>query len=284
MSKHELARIFNELGLLLEIKGENPFKAGAYYKAARTVENLDEDLDDLIQEDRLAAIPGFGKAIVQKILEWKATGTIQYYEELKEALPSGLLDLLRVPGLGPRKIATLYSALKITGLEMLERACQENLLLNLPGFGAKTQAKICAGIEFLKEHRHSFLWAEGIERALRIREHLAAHPQVEEVGIAGDLRRFLPVGNRIDLVVAAQDPHSVRAFCSSPAFRQSLGLNAEGRDPEINMLSFELTGGLKVGLTIVDPTPSHRPAVFNRERRAHRGAPTDCQRERLHTP
>ncbi len=253
MSKHELARIFNELGLLLEIKGENPFKAGAYYKAARTVENLDQDLDDLIREDRLASIPGFGKAIVQKILEWKATGTIQYYEELKESLPAGLLDLLRVPGLGPKKIATLYSALKITDLEMLERACQENLLLNLPGFGAKTQAKIGAGIEFLKEHRHSFLWAEGMERALKIREHLAAHPQVEEVGIAGDLRRFLPVGNRIDLVVAAQDPQSIRSFCTSLAFRPSLGLNAEGRDQEINMLTFELASGLKAGLTIVEP-------------------------------
>ena len=263
MSKHELARIFNEIGLLLEIKEENPFKARAYYKAARTVENLDRELDELIREDRLKSIPGFGRAIVQKILEWRATGTIRYYEELKQLLPAGLFDLLRVPGLGPKKIATLYSTLKITDLEMLERACQQNQLLTLPGFGVKTQAKICAGIEFLKEHRQSFLWAVGMEWALKIREHLTAHPQVSQFEIAGDLRRYLPVSTQINLVAAANEPQLVTAFWSSPAFHQSLGLNAEAfTDRGGNTPSLVLPNGIKVDLTIVKPEAFPHTLLF----------------------
>lgn len=254
MSKHELARIFNELGTLLELKGENPFKAGAYYKAARTVENLDQELDQLIQENSLKSIPGFGKAIVQKILEWKATGTIRYYEEQKQSTPAGLFNLLRVPGLGPKKISALYSSLGITDLEMLETACRQNKLLGLPGFGVKTQEKICAGIQFLKEHRCNFLWVDGMEWALKIQEQLAVHPQVSRFEVAGGLRRYQPVNTQINLVAASNEPQIVTAFWSSPEFRQSLGMNTEeitvrGR----NETTLVLANGIKIDLQVVKP-------------------------------
>ncbi|HHU83384.1 MAG TPA: histidinol-phosphatase, partial [Firmicutes bacterium] len=123
MDRHELARIFNETGLLLELKGENPFKVRAYYNAARTVENLGEDLEKLVREERLREVPGFGEAIVKKILEWVQTGKIEFHENLKSTTPPGLFELLRIPGLGPKKINQLFAALNITNLEELEEAC-----------------------------------------------------------------------------------------------------------------------------------------------------------------
>ena len=111
MDRHELARIFNETGLLLELKGENPFKARAYYNAARTVENLGEDLEKLVKEERLHEVPGFGEAIVKKIHEWAQTGKIEFYENLKNTTPPGLLEFLRIPGLGPKRINQLYTVL-----------------------------------------------------------------------------------------------------------------------------------------------------------------------------
>src|SRR5690554_6666293 len=117
MDWHELARIFNETGLLLELKGENPFKTRAYYNAARTVENLSGDLETLVREERLREVPGFGEAIVKKILEWARTGKIQYYEDLKSITPPGLLEFLRLPGLGPKKINQIYKGLGIRSEE-----------------------------------------------------------------------------------------------------------------------------------------------------------------------
>lgn len=212
MDKHELARIFNEIGLLLELKGENPFKTRAYYNAARTVENLNEDLETLVKEERLREAPGFGEAIVKKVLEWVRTGTIEYYENLKNTTPPGLLEFLRIPGLGPKKINQLYTVLGITTLEALEEACEKNQLVSLPGFGARTQEKICAGIKFVKEHRGQFLWAEVIGDALDLRERLSKHPAVLRVELAGSLRRFKPVVKDLDLVAASDDPLAVMEF------------------------------------------------------------------------
>lgn len=212
MDRHELARILNETGLLLELKGENPFKIRAYYNAARTVENLGEDLEKLIREERLQEVPGFGEAMVKKILEWARTGSMEFYENLKNTTPPGLLELLRIPGLGPKKINRLFTALNITNLEQLEEACAGDRLLTLSGFGVRTQEKISAGIKFIKEHRGRFLWGEAINPALELREELARHPEVSRVEVAGSLRRFKPVVKDVDLVATAGDPRTVMEF------------------------------------------------------------------------
>ncbi len=212
MDPYELARIFHETGLLLELKGENPFKARAYYNAARTLENLGEELETLVKEERLHQVPGFGEAIVNKILEWVGTGKIDYYENLKNTTPPGLLEFFRLPGLGPKKINQIYKELGITTLEALEEACANNQLLSLPGFGVRTQEKIYAGIKFLKEHRGQFLWPEVIGAARDLRAELAGHPAVLRVELAGSLRRCMPLVNAIDLVAASRDPRAVTAF------------------------------------------------------------------------
>lgn len=215
MDPYELARIFNETALLLELKGENPFKARAYYNAARTLENLSGELETLVKEDRLHQVPGFGEAIVNKILEWVDTGKIEYYENLKNTTPPGLLEFLRLPGLGPKKINQIYKGLGVTTLEALEEACAKNQLLSLPGFGVRTQEKIYAGIRFIKEHRGQFLWAEVIDDALDLREELAGYPAVLRVELAGGLRRCQPLVKAVDLVAASREPRAVMEFFTS---------------------------------------------------------------------
>lgn len=254
MSNHDLANLFNQIGTLLELRGENPFKARTYYKAARTIENLGTDLDDIIRNDRLKEIPGFGPAITQKILEWKETGTISYYEKLKETTPPGLLDLLRVPGLGPKKIAVLASTLQITSLDRLEEACRENQLLTVPGFGPKTQAKIAAGLEFIREQHGRFLWRQGMEWAGKFRTALAAHPAVNQVEIVGSLRRCLPLNSRIDLLAASTDPAAATAFFTSPEFERKLELDGKvviQQTAEESIIIFQ--NDFKVRLSIVPP-------------------------------
>jgi DNA polymerase (family 10) len=212
MDQADLIHILNEIGLLLEIKGENPFKSRAYYQAARTLENLNPDLKQLVKEARLGELPGFGAALAAKVAEWCRTGTIRYYEELKAGLPPGLLELLQVPGLGAKKINVLYTKLAIVGLEQLAEACEQNQLVDLPGFGAKTQAKIAAGIRFIREHRGQYLRSALIATAEQLRERLAGHPKVGQVAITGSLRRRLEVVKDIDLVAASTAPEEVIRF------------------------------------------------------------------------
>ncbi|HHW12493.1 MAG TPA: DNA polymerase/3'-5' exonuclease PolX [Firmicutes bacterium] len=253
-NKQELAALFNQIGTLLEVRGENPFKARAYYKAAQTIESLETDLDELIRNGQLKEVPGFGPAITQKILEWKETGTIGYYEELKKTTPLGLLDLLRVPGLGPKKIAVLASTLQITDLEMLEEACRENKLLTVPGFGPKTQAKIAAGLEFIRAHQGSFLWMQGMEWAIKFQNALAAHPAVSRVEIAGSLRRCLPLNNRIDLVAASTSPSEVTTFFTSSELENKLELYGKiviQQTAEESTITFQ--HDYKVHLIVVPP-------------------------------
>lgn len=270
MSKHDLAHLFNQIGTLLEVRGENPFKARAYYKAARSVETLETDLDELIRNDQLKEVPGFGPAITQKILEWKKTGTIGYYEELKQATPAGLLELLRVPGLGPKKVAVLASTLQITSLEMLEAACRENKLLTVPGFGPKTQAKIAAGLEFIREHQGRFLWMQGMEWALKFRTALAEHPAVSEVEIAGSLRRCLPLNSRIDLVAASTHPAEVTTFLTSPELEKKLGLNNKAvtqHTEEESTIVFQ--GEFEVHLSVVPPAAFPAALCFHTGNEGH---------------
>src|SRR6185312_1186989 len=113
MDKHEVARILDEIGVLLSLQGENPFKIRAYHNAARAVENLDEDLHTIVREKRLEEIPGIGEHIAERITILITTGQLPLYEKLKSTTPPGLLELLRVPGLGAKKVQTLHKKLKI---------------------------------------------------------------------------------------------------------------------------------------------------------------------------
>src|SRR6267143_1309713 len=146
MNKDRVAEILVEIGVLLELKGENPFKTRAYTNAARTLEQLEEPLEKLIAENRLGEIKGIGEALQKKITELASTGRLAYYEELKASIPPGLLAMLEIPGLGPKKIKALHDKLALTTVELLEQACKDGKVAELAGFGEKTQTNILEGI------------------------------------------------------------------------------------------------------------------------------------------
>src|SRR5215469_4160963 len=146
MNKGQVAEVLVNIATLLDLKGENPFKSRAYLNAARTLEGLNEPLDKVIAEQRLGEVKGIGEALQKKITELVTTGKLGYYEDLKAATPPGLVLMLDIPGLGPKKIKAMHDELGIETIEQLEQACKEGKVAKLKGFGEKTQANICDGI------------------------------------------------------------------------------------------------------------------------------------------
>ena len=178
MDKEKVAEILVEIGTLLELKGENPFKTRAYANAARTLEGLTEPLPKLIAEDRLGDIKGIGEALQQKITELVTTGKLQYYEELKASIPPGLVEMLNIPGVGPKKVKAMHDKLGIASIEQLEAACKAGKVAELDGFGEKTQAKILEGIQFRRTYAARHHLDDAIAAAEPILENLREHPDV----------------------------------------------------------------------------------------------------------
>src|SRR5437773_2266694 len=209
MDKREISRIFEEIGLLLELKGESPFKSRAYYNAARTIETLTEDISELVASGRIREVKGIGEALAGKLAELVGTGRLGYYEELKRSVPEGLLEMTAVPGLGPKKIAAVWNQLGITTVGELEYACIENRLVGLPGFGQKTQDKIRQGIQQLKRRRGFHLYATVIGEAERLVGAIRHATGVRRAELVGELRRRLEVVRTISVLAGADRPHSV---------------------------------------------------------------------------
>src|SRR5262249_32547040 len=152
MDKEQVAEILVEIGTLLELKGENPFKTRAYQNAARAMESLTEPLARVVEEKRLGTIKGIGEALQEKITTLVTTGRLPYYEELKASIPEGLIEMLGIPGVGPKKVKALHDKLGITSIERLQAACEAGTVATLAGFGEKTQAKILEGIQFKRTY------------------------------------------------------------------------------------------------------------------------------------
>ena len=204
--KQELARIFTEIAVLLELKGENPFKIRAYETAARILEELDDDLESFVAGGRMDATKGIGQALGLKIREFLAAGRLMYYEELKASVPAVLFELVKIPGLGPKKALQLHEKLGVNSIGELEYACRENRLMTLPGFGAKTQERILQGIDYVKRFQGQFLLADALPLAVKIAAWLEGQPGVERATVAGSIRRRKETVKDIDIVVAAAEP------------------------------------------------------------------------------
>jgi len=208
MDKESVVKILYEIAVLLELSGENPFKSRAYETAARSLERATENISQLVKEGTIFQLPGIGAAIGKKIKTLVETGRLEYYENLKASTPPGHLEMLKIPGLGPKKIRTLYQALGITTIGELEYACRENRLLTLPGFGSKTQENILKGIERVKQYQSRRLYVEALEEAQRISASLREKINLP-VTIAGSLRRGAETVKDIDLLVASENPGEV---------------------------------------------------------------------------
>jgi DNA polymerase (family 10) len=218
MDKHEIARILDEIGVLLSVQGENPFKIRAYHNAARAIENLDQDLTTLVREGLLEEIPGIGESIAEKVTILIRSGKLPYYEKLKKSMPASLLDLLKIPGLGAKKVKILFEKLKIKTLEELTDACKEGKIAKLRGFGVKTQEKILTGISRLKGYGKRIIWWRAEEIGMPILQKLSQLKEVKKAEIAGSFRRKLETIGDLDFLVASSNPTAVMNWFTKQPF------------------------------------------------------------------
>jgi DNA polymerase (family 10) len=217
MENQKIARIFEEMADLLEIKGENPFRIRAYRKAALNIETLTEDVSTLIEEKRLNEIPGIGKDLAQKIEEIVKTGTLEQLEKLRKEIPSSLLELLSVPGLGPKTAKIIYDNLKIKSIEELEKVAKEHKLKGLPGIREKTEENILKGIEILKAGRERRRIDQAIAIAKSFINYLKNTKGVEKISEAGSVRRRKETIKDIDILVVSSNPaYVMERFISNP--------------------------------------------------------------------
>ncbi len=217
MDKKQVAAVLEEIAALLELQGENPFKSRAYLAAARAIEAAGQEPPDLVETGALKDLKGIGEALAEKITELVRTGRMRYHEEQRAKFPPGLLDLLQVPGLGPKKVKAVYERLGVGTLADLEAACRVGKVAHLEGFGAKTQENILRGIERLRSHAGRFLLSDALPLALDLWAALASHPAARRVEVAGSLRRRRETVNDIDLIASATDPAALmRGFTTHP--------------------------------------------------------------------
>jgi DNA polymerase (family 10) len=209
MDKAQVTEILEEIAVLLELKGENPFKALAYTKAARALDAYEGELAPLVAEDRLGSALGLGDALRLKVAELVTTGKLDYYDKLRASVPPGLLGMLAIPALGPKKIKALHEKLGIASLDELEAACRAGRVRALAGFGAKTEEKILAGIAQSRIYAEQFVYPEAWAMAEELRDALRGHPAIGQIAVAGSVRRGVELVKNIDLVASSREPEAV---------------------------------------------------------------------------
>jgi len=212
MDKEEIIKTLKEISVLLELKNENPFKIRAYQNSARALETSDIELNKDFKIEDLKGIKGIGSHIAEKIKTLIYTGRLKYYEELKESVPPGLVEMLAIPTMGPKKIKFLFDNLGISNIGELEYACIENRLVDLPNFGKKTQENILKGIEVLKKFKGKFLFAGVIEEAEKIHKKIENFKYVKRASLAGSVRRKKEIVKDIDIVASTDNPEKVMDF------------------------------------------------------------------------
>lgn len=247
VDKNAIADILSRIAQLLELQGENPFKVRAYENGARTLETLEEDLGELIAEDRLGEVKGIGKALAEKITELHTSGKLAFYDELQKQVPQGLVEMLDIPGLGPKKIRKIHEALNVETVEALKKVCEHGKVAALDGFGEKSQQKILDAIANARAYNARHWWWTANEAATPILEGLRTLPQVQQAQSAGSLRRKRETVGDLDFIVASDEPKPVMDwFVSQP---QVAEITARGETKS----SVRLKDGMQADLRVVPP-------------------------------
>lgn len=202
MTNKQISKVLDDVYTLLELKGENPFKSRAYANASRAVETWPEPVAQLVIEGRLGQIPGMGTSLVERVTELVTTGRMNYHEELTASVPEGLREMLKLPGLGAKKVRAIHEQLGLVSVGELEYACRENRLVALDGFGPKTQEKILEGIDLRARSQGYYLLDRALAQAEVLTQLLALNPDVWRVAVAGALRRRVEVIQDIHIVVS----------------------------------------------------------------------------------
>ncbi|HET9591119.1 MAG TPA: DNA polymerase/3'-5' exonuclease PolX [Anaerolineales bacterium] len=224
MNNRQLADAFTLIANLSEIKGENMYKTLAYRRAADSLLGLDREASEYWKEGKLEKIPGVGKAIAEKIDELLSTGKLEFLERLKREIPTGLVEWLPIPGLGPKRAAMIWKALNITTFQELEAAAKEGKLRDLPGMGTRSEAAILDGIASLSRRSVRIPLGRAYPLAQQILGKLKEVRGVVRAEPAGSLRRMRPTVGDLDLLVAAKDSSAVMdAFVNLPGVNRVLG-------------------------------------------------------------
>ncbi len=209
MSRESLANVLDEIAQLLDLKGENPFKIRAYKAGAETVRNFDGDIVQLAKDNQLTGIKGIGSALRDKLHELATTGELEFHKTLRAEFPAGIFDLFSLQGVGPKKVKSLYESLAVGSLADLKQACADGKVADLPGFGAKTQAKILDAIALKEKFADRFLLGAVSGMVADMLETLRLHPEISLVAVAGSYRRAKETLHDIDFLVSTREPKLV---------------------------------------------------------------------------
>ncbi|MEX0322470.1 MAG: DNA polymerase/3'-5' exonuclease PolX [Puniceicoccaceae bacterium] len=245
MEVRDIVDRLEEIGVLLELNGDNPFKVRAYQSGARALESLEEDLDTLIEEETLGNVKGIGKALTEKIIELRQTGQLPFYDKLRASIPDGLVEMLEIPGFGPKKIRKVNEALGIETLDALKAACESGEIAALPGFGKKSAENILKGIANRIAYGKRHLWWDVRTVAVPLLEGLRSLDAVQRAEVAGSYRRSRETVGDLDFIVASSDPGPVMDWFVSR--ENVVEITAQGETKS----SVRFEGGLQADLRVV---------------------------------
>ncbi len=245
MTNKEIAQILEEIAEMMELKGENPFKIRAYYNGARIVEGLSQDIAQIAKEEKLRDIKGIGEGLAATITELVKKNKSQFHSKLKKSLPKGILEILHVPGLGPKRAKLLYDKLGIKSIAELEKACGNGRISKLDKFGEKSAANILEAIKNLSKTDGSFLFSEAYEAAEGYVQYLKKAKGIIRIETAGSLRRRNEIVHDADILISTENGKKIHNhFCSYPKVTRVL---AQGDTKS----SVVLDSGLQVDLRTV---------------------------------
>ena len=245
-SNREVIQFLFDHSELLELDGANDFKVRAFANAARMIEELEADVAEMAAEGTLTSIEGVGKGVAELITEFLGSGKARAHEELAGKVPPGLLNILRIPGLGTKKVKAIHDALHVDGVAQLEEACRAGKLGGLPGFGPKTEQNILEAIARSRKFRGRYRLHEALAVSEPLIEALRGHPNSIRVSIAGSLRRHKETVKDIDIVLSSDAPAAVSdSFVQHPSVTEVI---ARGD----TKTSVRLDSGIQADLRVVD--------------------------------
>jgi len=247
MYDKKLVKLLRNASILLQIKGENIFKANAYSNAADIIESQQLDVAELVQNGKLGEIKGFGEALVKKITEYVQTGKMSFYEKLISEVPEDLIKITKIPGIGPKKTKQLYEKLGIRTIEDLERACIEGKIASLKGFSEKTQEILLNSIQHIKAWKGKKQLFACFQEAENVASILRSTPAVEEFSIVGEMRRYTEVISNVEFLVACESPEPV-----IDVFKSKYSIAVEE-----NLLKFETDEEIPVVIHCSNPENYH---------------------------
>ncbi len=247
MKNREIATIFESLADILEIKGENAFRVNAYHRVSRIIGDLPTDVADLVESGEITEIAGIGAGTAGQLAEYLETGRITRYEEAKKSIPKGLIELLSVPGLGPKTIGLVWNDLNVKSLAGLKRALRGGKILDLPGMGKKKVENIQKGISAYESRSGRLTLGAILPTAEEIVEYLKETTGVSDVSLAGSTRRYRETIGDIDVLAFSRKPAAViEAFTGMPGVKEVLAAGT-------TKASVRVSGAMQVDLRVVPP-------------------------------